>query len=390
MNPFSEPEYLNRLKNTKARMARERIEILLVTDPGNMNYLSGYDGWSFYVHQLLVVAVDHEEPIWIGRAQDVAGAKVTMFVDPKHILGYQDDYVQSKEKHPYDFVSDFLRERRWDKRVVGVEADNYYFTAACLETLKRNFPNGRFKDATSLVNWVRVVKSSREIQYMREAAQIMDQVMQTAIDGVVPGTRQCDLVGEILRMQTRGTPRHGGDYASIVPLLPTGASMNAPHLTWSDEKFISGQGTVLELAAVRHRYHCPMARTVFLGKPPQKIVDTAKILVDGLNAALDAAKPGLTAEEVEGAWRKSIAKSGIKKESRIGYSTGIGYPPDWGEHTISLRPGDKTALEPNMTIHCIPSIWMDDFGIETSECFRVTETGAEPFCTVPRQLFVKP
>ena len=84
-----------------------------------------------------------------------------------------------------------------------------------------------------------------------------------------------------------------------------------------------------------------------------------------------------------------IERHGIVKESRIGYSVGLGYPPDWGERTLSLRPGDRTELQPNMTMHVIPGIWQDDWGIEISECIRITETGAETFCDFPRQLFVK-
>jgi len=137
------------------------------------------------------------------------------------------------------------------------------------------------------------------------------------------------------------------------------------------------------------RYHCPQARTVFLGTPPQKLVDTAKVVVEGLNAVIGAARPGLTCEEVEGVWRGVIAKAGIVKESRIGYSCGLNYPPDWGEHTISLRPGDKTVLQPDMTIHVIPGIWQDDWGIEISECIHLTDKGAEPLAHTPRELIVK-
>ena len=61
------------------------------------------------------------------------------------------------------------------------------------------------------------------------------------------------------------------------------------------------------------------------------------------------------------------------KGSRIGYSMGLNYPPDWGEHTASLRPGDKTVLAPNMTFHMILGMWMDNYGFEGSESFRVTE-----------------
>jgi Xaa-Pro aminopeptidase len=132
-----------------------------------------------------------------------------------------------------------------------------------------------------------------------------------------------------------------------------------------------------------------MARTVHLGTPPQRLADTAEVVVEGLNNVLEAAKPGVTCEELERVWHNTIAHHGIVKDSRIGYSAGLNYPPDWGEHTLSLRPGDDTPLQENMTIHCIPGIWQADWGVEISECFRVTEHGGEPFADFPRMLFVK-
>ena len=121
-------------------------------------------------------------------------------------------------------------------------------------------------------------------------------------------------------------------------------------------------------------------------------IQAVQIITNGIRHPtfdLQAAKPGVTCEEVEAAWRATIERHGIVKESRIGYSAGLNYPPDWGEHTVSLRPGDKTVLEPDMTIHMIPGIWMDDWGVEISECFRVTETGHEKFCDFPQELVVK-
>jgi ectoine utilization protein EutD len=389
MLPFNVSEYQGRLDATRRRMEAAGIEVLISADPANINYLTGYDGWSFYVPQAVIVALDQEQPLWVGRAQDGKAAQVTTFLDDANIIGYPDDYVQSAVKHPMNFVADLLEARGWNNRTVGVEKDAYYYSVAGHEALVRDLPDAVIKDASLLVNWVRAVKSPREIQYMREAARIMEAMMQVAVDAVSPGTRQCDAVGLIYQAQVRGTPEHGGEYASIVPLLPTGAGTSTPHLAWNDTPFVKGEATILELGACRHRYHCPMARTVHLGAPPQSMADAAEVVVEGLNAALEAARPGVTCEAVEAAWRAVIAKSGIKKDSRIGYSTGLNYPPDWGEHTMSLRPGDKTVLQPNMTLHLIPAIWTEDWGIEISECIRVTESGAEAFCDFPRKLLVK-
>jgi len=389
MYPFPPGEYQQRIDKTRASMSERGIDILLSTNPANMGYLTGYDGWSFYVHQLIVLSQDAAQPLWIGRGMDANAAKVTTYLDHDNILGYPDDYVQSTIKHPMNFVADLLASKGWDRGTIGVEMDTYYFTAACYQNLARDLPNATLVDAGTLVNWVRVIKSSNELEYMRQAARIIEKTMRTGVDMVNPGVRQCDAVAAIYASMVSGTREFGGDYSSICPMLPTGIGTSTPHLTWTDAPFKSGEATILELAGVRRRYHCPMARTVHLGKPPQRLADAAEVVIEGLDNAIAAAKPGVVCEEVEAAWRRTIERHGIVKESRIGYSTGLNYPPDWGEGTLSLRPGDRTVLEPDMTLHVIPGVWLDDWGIEISECIHITENGAQPFCDFPRELFVK-
>ena len=85
-----------------------------------------------------------------------------------------------------------------------------------------------------------------------------------------------------------------------------------------------------------------------------------------------------------------LARYGIEKDSRCGYSIGLSYPPDWGERTISFRPGDETVLEPGMTFHFMPGLWFDDWGMEITESIAITETGVETLTNYPRELFVKP
>ena len=389
MYPFPPGEYQQRIDKTRASMSERGIDILLSTNPANMGYLTGYDGWSFYVHQLIVLSQDAAQPLWIGRGMDANAAKVTTYLDHDNILGYPDDYVQSTIKHPMNFVANLLASKGWDRGTIGVEMDTYYFTAACYQNLARDLPNATLVDASTLVNWVRVIKSSNELEYMRQAARIIEGTMRTGVDMVNPGVRQCDAVAAIYASMVSGTREFGGDYSSICPMLPTGIGTSTPHLTWTDAPFKSGEATILELAGVRRRYHCPMARTVHLGKPPQRLADAAEVVIEGLDNAIAAAKPGVVCEEVEAAWRRTIERHGIVKESRIGYSTGLNYPPDWGEGTLSLRPGDRTVLEPDMTLHVIPGVWLDDWGIEISECIHITENGAQPFCDFPRELFVK-
>lgn len=386
---FEVEEYKQRLEKTKRSMNDKGIEILIVTDPANMNYITGFDGWSFYVHQGLIIMLDRDQPIWFGRGQDANAARLTTWLSDENIIAYTDDYVQSLVKHPMDFVADIIKEKSYENKVIGTEMDTYYYTAKCQDSLLKNLPNAKFIDATNLVNWVKIVKSDREIEFIRKAGKIAEKAMQTAYDSINIGVRQNEAAANVYHAQIYGTEEYGGDYTSIIPLMPSGIRTSTPHLSWTDEPYKDGDMIILELGACYRRYHCPLSRTMILGDAPQKVKDLASVVAEGLTVTLDSIKPGMTCEEVERVWAKSIAKSGFIKDSRIGYSMGLNYPPDWGEHTASFRPGDKTVLEPNMTFHMIPGIWLDDCGVDVSESFRVTESGIELFTNYPRKLLVK-
>jgi Xaa-Pro aminopeptidase len=163
----------------------------------------------------------------------------------------------------------------------------------------------------------------------------------------------------------------------------------APHLSWTEAPLKPGEMFYIEQGGVRHRYHAPLSRCLYLGTPSDRMIHISQVIAEGLNAVLDTVKPGVVLEELAAAWSKVIARHGIEKDSRIGYPVGIGYPPTWGELTCSLRKGDRTVLEPNMTFHCIPAIWLDDTGLVISESFVVTETGAKTLADFPRKLFSK-
>ncbi|MCT8329591.1 ectoine hydrolase DoeA [Albidovulum sediminis] len=385
---FTRAEFAARLEKTRRAMDQKGVDLLIVTDPSNMNWLTGYDGWSFYVHQCVIVP-PAGEPIWFGRGQDANGARLTAWLREENILGYPDHYVQSTERHPMDYLSGILADRGWGGLRIGVEMDNYYFSAAAFASLTRHLPNARFVDATALVNWQRAVKSAQEIDYMRKAGRIVEAMHARIFDKIEVGMRKCDLVAEIYDAGIRGTDGFGGDYPAIVPLLPSGRDASAPHLTWDDRPMQSGMGTFFEIAGCYHRYHLPLSRTVFLGKPTQAFLDAEQATLEGMEAGLAAAKPGNTCEDIARGFFDVLAKHGILKDNRTGYPIGVSYPPDWGERTMSLRPGDRTVLEPGMTFHFMTGLWLEDMGFELTESILITETGVECLSNVPRKLFVK-
>jgi Xaa-Pro aminopeptidase len=389
---FTMDEYAQRLAKVRRRMAGQGLSALLVTDPANINYLTGYDAWSFYTPQVLFIP-EEGDMLFFLREMDANGGFRTAWLPQEKIIGFPESYVHRPHIHPFDWVAFALRQRYLiapaSNGCVGLEMDSHFFSPKAYRALVNAIPEWTLVDSFELVNWVRLVKSPAEIQLMRNAAIVCNRAMTAAVETIDVGVRQCDVAAAITAAQISGTPEIGGDYTAIVPLLPAGESADTPHLTWNDQPLKDNEPVVIELAGAHRRYHVPMARTVMLGEPTAELSKLADAVGDGINSVLDVVRAGVPTRELAQTWNWTLAKYGLEKRSRIGYSIGLGYPPDWGERTASLRSEDETILEENMTFHLIAGMWMDGYGYELSESIRVTATGVETFTSFPRELLQK-
>lgn len=388
MAHFSATEYAQRLAGTRVAMQERGIDLLVISDPSNMAWLTGYDGWSFYVHQAVLIA-QTGEPVWWGRKMDALGAWRTVIMSQDNVVGYDDTYVQNPDKHPMVTLAALIRERGWTPKAIGVEMDNYYYSAAAHACLTQHLKSQRFVDATGLVNWQRAIKSDAEIDCMRKAARIVEHMHKTIVEKAEPGLRKNELVASIYAAGIEGVDDCWGDYPAIVPLTPSGLDASAPHLTWDDRPLKTGECTFFEIAGVYRRYHCPQSRTLFFGEPPAKYRAAENAIQEAVSAGLTMAVPGNYCEDIANAFNDTLNRLGFEKDSRCGYSIGLSYPPDWGERTMSFRRGDRTVLQPGMTFHFMPAMWLDDGGIEMTEPILITDTGAECLCKTPGGLTVK-
>ncbi len=387
--PFSPAEYQRRLALTRGAMSKAGLDVLIATDPSNQAWLTGYDGWSFYVHQAVIVPLEGKA-FWWGRRQDANGAVRTVDLNATDVEFYTDGYVQSTERHPMQDLADKLKARGSASGTIGVEMDNYYFSAKAYTTLLSSLPDAKITDATALVNWQRALKSSEELAFMRKAAQISEKITKLALELAAPGVRKNELAAEIYAAGIKGVDDIWGDYPAIVPLMPSGSDAAAPHLTWNGDEMKTGEATFFELAGCYRRYHVPLSRTVFLGTPPDHIKRGEEAVVEGLEAGLQAARAGNRTCDIANALGDAMDRAGIERGARCGYSIGLSYPPDWGERTMSLRPEDETVLQAGMTFHFMPGLWMDNWGLEITESILITEDGpAETFCNIERKLFIK-
>jgi len=387
--PFSRAEYDRRIAKTRAAMSEAGLDAVFVTDPSNQAWLTGYDGWSFYVHQGVLLTMEGE-PIWWGRYMDMMGGRRTCWMAHENIVGYGDHYVQSTEIHPMQNLAEHLKSRGLEQARIGVEMENYYYSAKAHAVLSTEMPNATLIDATALVNWQRLVKSEDEITFIRKAARISEKVVTTAIDRAAVGVRKNDLVADIMHAGITGVEDDWGDYPAIVPLTPSGLDATAAHLTWNGDPMRAGEATFFELSGCYRRYHAPLCRTVYLGTPSDAVRRAEAAQLEGIEAGLDAARAGNRTCDISNAFMQVMAKHGIERSGRMGYPIGLSYPPDWGERTASIRAEDTTVLEAGMVFHFMPALWLDTWGLETTETILIREDGAaEALCNVERKLFVK-
>ncbi|MER8837022.1 Xaa-Pro peptidase family protein [Mesorhizobium sp. M0909] len=377
---FPRAEYIGRLAAVKDEMARRDLDALFVTSASDITYLSGYTALSDYVPQGIVVQIAEEEPTFILRRSDAPAAIYETFLDRSRIIGYPEALVGNPDRNGYDAVIDFLLESGLGSRGMGVEISNLSVQTA--EKFKDRLPKARIVDCTNAVAWIRLVKSDREIEIMREAAAISDAAILRATEVIRPGVREADAVAEIMGTLARGANGKPGTMFKPICLCSsprTGTS----HIPWSEDVFRDGSQINLELGGARYGYCAGIMRTFSIGAPSDRLRRIHDAEVAGLEAALETVRPGSTCSDVANAFYRTIEKQGFRKETRCGYAHGIG----WLEPTASLKDGDMTELTANMTFHLMLGNWIDeDFGYVISETIRVTKTGVEVLTNAPRQI----
>lgn len=383
MPAFDQQEYRKRTAGLRKRMAELGMDTMLVFNEANMNYLTGYDGYSDYVPQLALVSQDEEDPWLILREMDVACATATSYLPPSRLLSYSEKYIGSSQLTPWQPIGNMIRDRTRSGHI-GIELSAKNFGVKAQASLSKILDLSNSIDADGVISKLKLVKSSAELAYMKQAGKIVDRAMRVAQLAVVPGARECDVAAGVMHALCTGTPEFPGHASRIYPTMPTGRPATAPHLKWSDAIYAMNCQTNFELGAFRHRYCCALSRTVFLGEPSARSQYLHQAALDGFLAAFETMQPGVTCSDVDRAFRRTFNCRGVRKESRIGYSLGN----DWPDGGASLQNDDETVLQRDMTFHLIIGIWEKEDGYVFSETVHVTDSGANSLSAMPRELLV--
>jgi ectoine hydrolase len=389
MPVFAVEEYARRNAMVQDALSVRGLDGMLCCDPADMNWLTGYDGWSFYVPQGVLVIAGDPVPYWIGRGIDLPGARLTCWMEPERLHAYGDTYVENPPRHAMEFFAQVAHHRGLARGQLGIETDGYSFSPRARDVLAARLPNCTLTPADGLVAWLRIVKSAPELALMREAAQIADTAMAAGVAVIAPGVPEAQAAAAITAAQVVGFEGRAGAYPAEWVTMPSGPRAQAAHLSWADRSYTAGESVNIELAGCRHRYHAAVSRTVSIGAPGDELLRLLDATVEGMEAALSTATAGSTCEAVEAAFGARVARHGFEKASRIGYTLGVGYPPVWGERTASLRPGDCTVLKPGMAFHLMLGMWRDEASCVLSDVFVVRDQGGpEILSRLPRRILV--
>ena len=378
---FPVPEYRQRLARVQTEMRARGLDVLMVYWPENLFYLTGYHTVGYFGYQVLFVPATGD-PLFLVRRLERQNVQDLTWLGACEV--YQDT------EDPLDATVRVLNDRGWATRSIGIELDAWFLTTRHFLGLRKRLGTFDPTDASQLVNRIRLVKSDAEVRYIRAAARAAEASTAAGVKAIRPGVREYEVAAEMHRALFQA----GSTYLGHPPLLGSGPRSGRAFVTWSDRVIRANEPVHIEPGGCVHRYHAVLIRTLHVGPPrDRKFLRLVDLSLEGLHDGLATLRAGVTSAAVDDALKGPVRRAGMGETafSRGGYSVGIGFPPDWGEgRTQSIKQGDPTVLQANMTFHLLSNLWYEGKTLVAfSETVRVTESGCEVLTKFPRELIVR-
>lgn len=378
---FSRAEHERRLGELRERMEERKLDAVIISDPGNLLYLTEYQTTGYSYFQCLVVPLSGE-PFMITRELEASNVEARTWLERTWHYPDTGDAIQTL----YSALVDAGLAGTW----VGFERNSYFFPAYQQDRFQTAFTDGQVVDCFGIVEEGRLCKSPEEIEVMRRAAKATEAGMRAGFEAAAPGVTENDIAAAVCAAMFET----GGEYPAVLPYITSGPRSMIGHATWEGRTVKNGEHVFLEVGGCYRRYHTAMMRTVVLGEPSNSMYEAEELMINTLRALHEFIRPGITVSDVDNLTRRMIEEnsSGARLITRAGYSIGIAFPPSWDEgYMLSLKQGDNRVLKSGMTLHLIPWMWGID-GDKTagiSDTIHVTEDGCESFFSLDRQFAVK-
>ncbi len=418
--PFGEQEFAVRLRRVREEMARRRIDTLIVSDPANLYYLSGYQcAWyqdgrpkNWYPASCIAVNVDAGDFIYFEDIDEMILSRITSITRDLRptILALSTWHEQDAseavtaddprsavlpvgEVFPGRAIAKQLKAEGWLGGNVALEFWSYRPSRGYSEFFQAELEREGVRaivDGSDVVNEVRRIKSPQELAYIREAARIADIGIEAAYRAMRPGVSEIEVWAEADYAMAKA----GGEHSAIQKMMGSGPKSHALHGHASNRKLAHGDIINMDLSAVVRRYHSNLARCFSIGEP----VPEVRAQVDRTNRVFDATfkamRPGVRVLEFLDAGRAVAEAEGIWHDVWWfgGYELGIGFPPCWVGSFVydhrSAKPDD--ALEVGFVGNHEFNFYLPDAkGIrELIDTFEVTDSEIRWMHQFPKDLVV--
>ena len=364
---FDRSEFDQRIANTTTDLEARNLDGLLMFRQESMFYLTGYDTFGYCFFQCLYLGIDGRMAL-LTRAPDLRQAQNTSIIDDIRI------WVDRDGATPGDDLKAMLQEMGCAGKRLGVEYDAYGLTAKngmMVNATLEGFCN--LTDASDLVSLLRMVKSPRELDYVRKAGELADAAWQAALDGARAGADESDILADMQGAVFRG----GGDYPGNEFIIGSGSDALLCRYFTGRKVLQPVDQLTLEFAGAYRHYHACMMRTIVIGAPTphqQHMFDACRDALAESKAALQVGRP---IGDVFDAHARVMDAAGLghARLNACGYSLGAVFAPMWMDVPMFYH-GNPVLAAPGM-VFFLHMILMDS---EAGQAMTLGETvivGAE-------------
>jgi Xaa-Pro dipeptidase len=380
---FTEAELAERRQRTCRAMIDAGLDGMLLFRQESMFYLSGYDTFGYVFFQCLYLGADGTMTL-LTRAPDLRQAENTSVIRDIRI------WVDAPDAEPARALRDILAGHNCQGKRLGVEYDAYGLTAfngKRLEAALDGFCT--LEDASGLVSRLRVVKSPAEIAYVRRAAALADDALDSALATAAPGVSE----GEILAGMQGAVFRGGGDYPGNPFIIGSSDDALLCRTKTGRRTLEADDQLNLEWAGTYRHYHAAMFRTMVFGKMPEAQKRMYDVAHEALLAVEAALRPGNIVGDAFRAHAEVIDRAGMHAHrlNACGYSLGTTFQPNWMDWPM-LYADNPVEIEPGMVYFCHMIIF--DSTARLAMCLGetvLTTTGvAERLSRAPLDLIHRP
>ncbi len=351
-----------RVARLRALLSQSNGDAILVTNPTNRRYLSGFTGSSGVV----LVSSGHAALLTDFRYREQA---------PQQAIGFE---VIEHGPGMNATIAEVLKQ--WGVQTLLFEdSDVTFSTYRAMETA---FGSVRLQPASGLVEQLRMVKDEGELAIMQEAADLADRAFAHILGFIKPGLKETDVALE-LEVFMRA---HGATSSSFDTIVASGERSALPHGVASDRVIGRNEFVKLDFGAYYNGYCSDITRTVVVGSPTDKHREIYGIVLEAQQHALDNLAPGMTGKEGDALTRDITTRYGYGEY--FGHGTGHGLGMEVHEAPRLSVSGD-TVLTPGMTVTVEPGIYLPGFGgVRIEDDVVMTETGIHILTRSPKDLIV--